>query len=170
MNDTPSPLSPEQWQTLVSLLGALTPAQRQWVSGFVAGFAALDGPRPEPAKPASAPAITLLHGSQTGNAERLARAFHERLVQAGHEVRLESMAGYPFARIKRESSVLIVVSTHGEGEPPDNARAFHDFLHSPHAMQKPLGPSPLPLDRSFGPSSAVCKRCLQSRQDLERNY
>lgn len=133
MNDTPSPLSPEQWQTLVSLLGALTPAQRQWVSGFVAGFAALDGPRPEPAKPASAPAITLLHGSQTGNAERLARAFHERLVQAGHEVRLESMAGYPFARIKRESSVLIVVSTHGEGEPPDNARAFHDFLHSPHA-------------------------------------
>jgi sulfite reductase (NADPH) flavoprotein alpha-component len=137
MSDTGGPLTPQQWQTLISLLSSLTPDQRRWLSGFVAGFSALDGAlplsAPGPARQESAAGITLLYGSQTGNAEQLARRFHDHLVQAGQSVRLESMAGYKPAQIKRERLLLIVVSTHGEGEPPDNAQGFYTFLHNTRA-------------------------------------
>ena len=140
MSDTGDPLTPQQWESLVKLLNSLTPAQRHWVSGFVAGFCALDGTTRStgedtatPARQAAEPVITLLHGSQTGNAERLARSFHERLIQAGQPARLEAMASYKFARIKREGLLLIVVSTHGEGEPPDNAQGFYKALYASQA-------------------------------------
>lgn len=140
MSDTSGPLTPQQWESLVNLLNSLAPAQRQWVSGFVAGFCALDGALPSTQAAGSAPTqraaeavITLLHGSQTGNAERLARSFHERLLKAGQPARLEAMASYKFAQIKREQRLLIVVSTHGEGEPPDNALGFYNFLHGSQA-------------------------------------
>ncbi len=134
MSDYSLPLTPQQWETLVTLLSALTPAQRQWVSGFVAGWGALSQepvPSPPPPLPANVSAgMTLLFGSQTGNAEKLARGFHERLTEAGITVKLESMANYKPAQLKREHDLLVVVSTQGEGDPPDNALGLHRFLHS----------------------------------------
>ncbi len=136
MSESDLTLTPQQQTVLIGLLNALTPAQRQWVSGFAAGFNAAS-PLPDAANACgSAPPasrITLLFGSQTGNAEKLAHDLHDRLSQGGWIVRLESMASYKFAQLKREHTLLLVVSTHGDGEPPDNALAFHKFLHSAKA-------------------------------------
>ncbi len=136
------PPSPKDIEELTRLLKNLTPAQRLWVSGFVTGFISsnasepnLSGPEGLPAHtPAQdAPPVTILFGSQTGNAEKLAKQVKERLTAAGRAVRLESMAQYKTAQLKKEQSLVLVVSTHGEGDPPDNAVAFHRFLLSQKA-------------------------------------
>ena len=76
-----------------------------------------------------APEIAVLFGSQTGNAEKLARLLHGRLLEEGFAARLEGMDSYKPARLKREACLIAVVSTHGEGDPPDNALQFYEFLH-----------------------------------------
>jgi sulfite reductase (NADPH) flavoprotein alpha-component len=40
------------------------------------------------------------------------------------------MADYAASRLKREQCLAIVVSTHGEGDPPDDAAELHGFLGS----------------------------------------
>ena len=135
VNNVP-PLTTAQWQQLVDILRALTPEQIQWVSGFVAGYALHPENKPainHPELIADAQAritVQILYGSQTGNAERLANEFHDRLLALGYGVKLESMARYKPSQLKRDSHLLIIVSTHGEGEPPDNATIFHDYLKS----------------------------------------
>lgn len=139
MEKTSTPLSPQQWEVLSKLVYQLTSPQLLWVSGYLTGYA---DARVQPSAPtvpetSSAPTITVLFGSQIGNAERLAKALHARLLEQGYAARLENMAAYKTAQLKRDHVLLVVVSTYGEGEPPDNARAFHEFLHSAKAPKLP---------------------------------
>lgn len=136
------PPSSKDIEELTRLLKSLSPAQRLWVSGFVTGFISSDPSSPDlagtqgsgsHAPSQDAPPVTILFGSQTGNAEKLAKRIKERLSAAGRTVRLESMAQYKTAQLKKEQLLLLVVSTHGEGDPPDNAVAFHRFLLSQKA-------------------------------------
>ena len=136
------PPSPQDIEELTRLLNRLSPSQRLWVSGFVTGFISGDPNTPGLAGstagtpqslPQDAPPVTILFGSQTGNAEKLAKRVKERLSAAGRVVRLESMAQYKTAQLKKEQALILVVSTHGEGDPPDNAVAFHRFLLSQKA-------------------------------------
>lgn len=75
----------------------------------------------------------MLFGSQTGNAEKIAKALHARLQQCGITARLEDMGSYKSAQLRRDRCLLVIASTHGEGEPPDNARPFYEFLHGKKA-------------------------------------
>ncbi|MEY2681398.1 MAG: Sulfite reductase flavoprotein alpha subunit, partial [Pseudomonadota bacterium] len=136
------PPSPQDIDELTRLLKSLSPSQRLWVSGFVTGFISGDPTAPShvgstagTSQPLSqdAPPVTILFGSQTGNAEKLAKRVNEKLSAAGRVVRLESMAQYKTAQLKKEQALILVVSTHGEGDPPDNAVAFHRFLLSQKA-------------------------------------
>jgi sulfite reductase (NADPH) flavoprotein alpha-component len=47
------------------------------------------------------------------------------------------MAAYSTDKLATERVLLIITSTYGDGEPPDNASAFHTFLHSGQAPQLP---------------------------------
>jgi sulfite reductase (NADPH) flavoprotein alpha-component len=64
---------------------------------------------------------------------RLAGELSQRLRQAGHRVVLSCMSEYRHQALRKAECLLIIASTHGEGEPPDKARLFYDFLHSPRA-------------------------------------
>ena len=149
-------MTPAQWEALGRLMAGVTPGQTLWLNGYMAGFAAarlspeeFGAAKPEAAvpvetadsalaaPPAAKPEITVLFGSQTGNAEKLARALHTRLVSRGFPARVEGMGSYKTSQLKRANLLLIIVSTYGEGDPPDNALAFHEFL---------LGKKPPPLD------------------------
>ncbi len=131
MSIASGPLTPAQEEALGRLLEAATAEQIVWISGYVAGFGA--GRQalaiPQPQQPLAAkPEITVLFGSQTGNAEKLARALQERLVGQGFVARVESMGAYKTARLKTDRHLLVITSTYGEGDPPDDARAFYEFL------------------------------------------
>lgn len=78
-------------------------------------------------------AVTVLYGSQTGNAARLAADLTRRLQRAGFPAARHSMNDFPPGRIAEVPNLLLVVSTHGEGNPPDKAARFHEFLHGPNA-------------------------------------
>ncbi len=138
------PLTADQTTTLHSVVDSLTPAQQQWVSGYVAGLAVVGAARPglesaAVAIPTGAPAantdqrLTILYGSQTGNGEGVAQQLAASVAAAGFAANITSLADYKPANLKREKLVTFVVSTHGEGDPPDDAELFREFLLSKRA-------------------------------------
>lgn len=120
------------------LLPTLTGAQASWLSGFLTalqntgGIALAAQPQaggaPSAAVSAAAREATVLFGSQTGNCSGLAKKLSKKLTEQGVNVTLSSMSDFKPANLKKVQNLLIVVSTHGEGEPPDNAISFHEFL------------------------------------------
>ncbi|TNJ64838.1 assimilatory sulfite reductase (NADPH) flavoprotein subunit [Paenibacillus hemerocallicola] len=145
---TNSPFHQEQVELLNRLLPTLTDTQRIWLSGYLtavggAAAAAPSGTAPSApiaanAVPAAAPVskdVTVLYGSQTGNSHGLAKKLSKKLEEQGSLVTLSSMSDFKPNGLKKIQNLLILVSTHGEGDPPDNAIAFHEFLHSKRAPQ-----------------------------------
>lgn len=141
---TNSPFNQEQVELLNRVLPLLTEAQRIWLSGYLTalqGSAAAVTPVPAPlaALPANeavvSKEVTVLFGSQTGNSQGLAKKLSKKLEERGFQVSLSSMADFKPNSLKKVQNLLIVVSTHGEGEPPDNAIAFYEFLYSKRAPQ-----------------------------------
>lgn len=127
------PLTREQAGALSALLEGLSHEQVAWVSGYLAGLGSTPLAASKAERPASRPEVTVLHGSQTGNAERLARALHAELMARGFAARIDNLGSYQTVRLKRERILLLVTSTYGEGEPPDIAQAFYAFLMGEHA-------------------------------------
>ncbi len=147
---TNSPFNQEQVELLNRLIPTLTDGQRLWLSGYIAAFQAgavaaaptglvgLNGQNATgAAATVSAPAVsrevTVLYGSQTGNSIGLSKKLAKKLEEQGLQVTLSSMGDFKPNGLKKIENLLIVVSTHGEGEPPDNAISFHEFLNSKRA-------------------------------------
>jgi sulfite reductase (NADPH) flavoprotein alpha-component len=82
-----------------------------------------------------AEAIALLWASQTGNAQALAEDLAARLQAAGCRVQAWDMDDYPLARLTETAQVLLVSSTFGDGDAPDNGQAFWQGLQD---LQRPL--------------------------------
>lgn len=82
-------------------------------------------------------ALTILYGSQTGNGQGVAEALADLARNSGFSVSLQSLADFRPANLKRERQVVFVVSTHGDGEPPDDAELFHEFLLAGKTGQLP---------------------------------
>jgi sulfite reductase (NADPH) flavoprotein alpha-component len=123
-----APLNLDQVRQLDALARTLTAEQLLWASGYLAGFSQSLA-QGVPSAPASTSQITILYGSETGNARMLAKLTHERARQRGLEARLVDMADYKPRELKEEKLLLVITSTHGEGDPPDRAVAFYEFLH-----------------------------------------
>ena len=79
--------------------------------------------------------ITILWGSQTGNSEALGKKLSKSLAAKGHSPTLHDMAGISPTDLTTAEHVLIITSTYGDGEPPDNAAALHSALHGADAPQ-----------------------------------
>lgn len=128
-----SPLTTEQADTLNRLLETLEPRQLDWLAGFIAGWQASQhgglATAPESTSTARLPSLTVLYGSQTGNAEALAESLGHRANAHGITAKVIDMADYKPRQLKNEAYVALLTSTHGEGEPPDNALDLHEFLH-----------------------------------------
>ncbi|MBG9451535.1 sulfite reductase [NADPH] flavoprotein alpha-component [Cytobacillus firmus] len=136
-----SPFNQEQTELLNRLLPTLTETQSLWLSGYLAAIQsstlqAAPAVEERPA-PAAAPAIpkevTILFGSQTGNAQNLAKKAGKTLEEKGFQVIVSAMSDFKPNNLKKVKNLLIVVSTHGEGDPPDNALTFHEFIHGKRA-------------------------------------
>jgi sulfite reductase (NADPH) flavoprotein alpha-component len=130
------PLTPEQQQSLNQLLTTLSPDQANWLCGYLAGVNASASGTALAAAPAVGAAgskVTVLFGSQTGNCEGIAGNLVEALTAKGVAAELQDMGTYKTQNLKQEKSLVVVVSTHGEGDPPDTAMDLHAFLHGRRA-------------------------------------
>jgi sulfite reductase (NADPH) flavoprotein alpha-component len=141
---TNSPFNQEQAELLNRLLPTLTEAQRIWLTGYLtalhgAATASVSGAVPLATLAANVSVtsneVTVLFGSQTGNCHGLAKKVSKKLEERGFQVTLSSMGDFKPNGLKKVQNLLILVSTHGEGDPPDNAIAFYEFLHSKRAPQ-----------------------------------
>ncbi|MFB4323010.1 assimilatory sulfite reductase (NADPH) flavoprotein subunit [Priestia sp. BR_2] len=145
---TNSPFNQEQVELLNRLLPTLTESQRTWLSGFIAALqgtaaaaAVAASPQASAAAAVSAPVVsapkevTVLYGSQTGNGHGLSKKLSKKLEEVGLQVTMSSMSDFKPNNLKKLQNLLIIVSTHGEGEPPDNAIPFYEFLHGKRAPQ-----------------------------------
>lgn len=143
-----SPFTQEQTELLNRLLPTLSQTQLIWLSGYFTakqtagtpitsseGASSLVSTMSETLAPAAVVSkdITVLFGSQTGNSSSLAKKMSKKLEEQGFKVNLSSMSDFKTNQLKKIENLLIVVSTHGEGEPPDSAIAFHEFLNSKRA-------------------------------------
>ncbi len=134
------PLSEDKTGLLTRLVDGLDPASLHWLSGYTAGLAAAqafapavrDNAAPLVALEASQQ-LTIVFGSQTGNAKRVAETLARDAEAAGLAVRLLRADAYPLRELKSERLLYVVISTQGDGDPPDDARGFVEFLASKRA-------------------------------------
>lgn len=147
---TNSPFTEGQATQINELLQTLTPEQKVWLSGYLvanqqltSGTSDTQGSQigavskdtetmlqqNEPTIQPEKRAITLLYGSETGNAQGLAEIFEERLSNIGHNVTLKAMDEFKPKNLKNVEDLFIITSTQGEGDSPDNAAELHEFIH-----------------------------------------
>jgi sulfite reductase (NADPH) flavoprotein alpha-component len=170
------PLDPERGELLRRVVDGLDTAALQWLSGFAAGVAyarTAGAAIVEPAVPSAvavAPRaeatgrLAVVYGSQTGNGRRIAERLGQAAEAAGIAVRVYAARDYPLRDLANERLLTVVVSTHGDGDPPDDARGFIEHLLGKRAPQLPqLKYSVLALGDSSYP-----KFCETGRQVDER--
>ncbi|WP_298772580.1 assimilatory sulfite reductase (NADPH) flavoprotein subunit [uncultured Shewanella sp.] len=132
-----SPLSEAQTEKLKQLTSELNAVQLAWVSGYLSATAeqGAQGQSGVALSAESQPAqtVTVLYGSQTGNGRGVASELAAKAQALGYGVNLVSMGDYKVRQLKQETLLLAVVSTHGEGDAPDDAIELHKFLSSKRA-------------------------------------
>ncbi|MFK3725605.1 molybdopterin-dependent oxidoreductase [Pseudomonas monteilii] len=103
--------------------------RRLLLNGVLAGvFSRTDGPGPGAATQTSGAEWLVLWASQTGNGEHLAALCAQRLSSAGQRTRVQAMDSVELGQLRDAAGVLLVASTFGDGEPPDNAVDFWQTL------------------------------------------
>lgn len=135
---------PEAKHSLITdLADSLEPHALSWLSGYFAGVAQgrqsqrATAPLTVAAAPAGAKRLTIVYGSQTGNAKRIAEGLFQRVQSQGQEARLVRADQYPTRELKAEQLLYVVMSTQGDGDPPDDSIAFVEFLLSKRAPKLP---------------------------------
>jgi len=140
-----APFGHQQQVALNALLPTVTPQQATWLSGYFAaiglngsavGTEAAPAPQAATAAPAAAAPtvpLTVLYGSESGNSEGCAEQLGLKAKEAGFKVKVADMGDYDPTKLGEEKNLLVVVSTWGEGDPPERAVPFHEFVHSNNA-------------------------------------
>ena len=126
-------------QKLKSFKGLLHESSRDeiiWMSGFLAGLSDKSNVRTVPPAvqeitvPAEKLTVSVLYGTETGNSKKISTKLAAALKQQGHKVKLTGLEQYQSSNLEKETVLLLVISTHGDGEPPAAAKKFYDFIHT----------------------------------------
>jgi len=113
------------------LVGRLDVGQKLWLSGYLAGSLASAAPVAKPAVAGAArPLITIAYGSHSGNGEQLAQRIGQAANARGLSFVVMDMLDCRKNHLQEAKYLLVVVSTHGEGEPPDHAKPLYELMHS----------------------------------------
>ncbi|QQK77663.1 assimilatory sulfite reductase (NADPH) flavoprotein subunit [Salicibibacter cibarius] len=145
---TDSPFNEEQTDLLNRLIPTLSETQKIWLSGYLASPApqtatafaetaavAMEHP-PETAtltQTESQPKtqeVTILYGSETGNCQEVAEDLYGKLESQPCNVTLASMLNVKPKNLKNADHILVVVATHGEGDPPEPGLSFYETMNS----------------------------------------
>ncbi|MGF1751565.1 assimilatory sulfite reductase (NADPH) flavoprotein subunit [Vibrio cionasavignyae] len=134
-----APINDQQLSQLQQASTALSSNQLAWVSGYFWGLSqSQNSAQLTPVASAvtsavaAAPAgkLTIIYASQTGNAKGVAEALEQEASAHGISAQLFDASDYKGKNLAKETHVIFVASTNGEGEAPDNAIELHEFLQS----------------------------------------
>ena len=120
-----APLAPEQVASLNNLIKGLQSDQLIWMEGFISGLRAAGGSNaPAAVAPAPTPELTVLYGTESGNSETLADLTVKAAKSSGFKAKAVNMADIKVAKLKGIENLLVIISTWGEGDPPETAVDF----------------------------------------------
>src|SRR5687767_7769206 len=123
-----APFTSDQRQALDSLLAGLDPVQRGWLSGFLAASGSFVAAAPAPI---AAGKLTVVYGTESGNSEVLADRAVKAAKKRGFQAVMKNMSEISPAELAKVANLLVIVSTWGDGEPPETAVSFYkDFMAS----------------------------------------
>jgi sulfite reductase (NADPH) flavoprotein alpha-component len=158
------PIPEDRRDQLQQLATELNREQLMWLSGYFAGAAAaapssipgfqgnllggqaraqLPSAGVPAAMPAAAPAaiaapsLTIISASHTGNGRKICEKLAAAVQAVGVQARVVKAGDYQPREIAKEKLLYVVISTHGDGDPPDEARALYEYLGSKRAPQLP---------------------------------
>jgi sulfite reductase (NADPH) flavoprotein alpha-component len=121
-----APFNSDQRHALNTLLAGLDPVQRGWLSGFLAASGAPAAPAPAPV---AAGKLVVLYGTESGNSEVLADRTVKAAKRRGFQAVMKNMSEISPADLAKAANLLVIVSTWGDGEPPETAVSFYkDFM------------------------------------------
>ncbi|MFB9843836.1 assimilatory sulfite reductase (NADPH) flavoprotein subunit [Mucilaginibacter ginsenosidivorans] len=137
------PFSDQQVKTLNELLPGMDYGQVQWLSGFLSGVSSASDDPPIQAAPGSGlrllsndgEPVWILYGTHTGNSERLAKLSAKRIEDLGIAAKVSDMGSFKVKELRNIKRLLIIVSTHGIGEPPIQASELYEYLHGSKAPE-----------------------------------
>lgn len=131
-----SPFSPEQRQSLQALLAGFSPAQRFWLAGYLSAGEGV-APGVALAPQAGGAKLVVLYGTESGNAEKLADLSAKEAKKRGFQAVVKNMADIPPTELAKVENLLVIVSTWGDGDPPESATSFHkEFLSVSQDLSK----------------------------------
>jgi sulfite reductase (NADPH) flavoprotein alpha-component len=187
------PIPEERRDQLQQLATELNREQLMWLSGYFAGAAAaapssipgfqsnllggaqaraqltsaavapLQSAAPAPAA-VPAPSLTIISASHTGNGRKISEKLLAAVQALGMQARMVKAGDYNPRDIAKEKLLYVVISTHGDGDPPDEARALYEFLGTKRAPQLPeLQYSVLALGDTSYPKFCEAGRVIDER-------
>jgi sulfite reductase (NADPH) flavoprotein alpha-component len=112
----------------------------------------------------AAPTLTVISASHTGNGRKISEKLVAQVQALGLQARLVKAGDYNPRDIGKEKLLYVVISTHGDGDPPDEARALYEFLGTKRAPQLPeLQYSVLALGDTSYPKFCEAGRVVDER-------
>lgn len=124
-------------KTFLELVQTSTKEELIWINGYLSGLVtggSIEAPAAAPpattAAATTAKRISLVFGTETGNAKRLATQLAAVAKKRGVNAKLTGLDQYRFTDLAKEEYLFVVISTQGEGEPPIPAKKFYDYIHA----------------------------------------
>lgn len=112
---------------LNQLVERLSREELVWLNGYVSGL--LKGSAKEERNESIVQGkVTIVYGTETGNAKKLATDFVARARKQGLQTKLSALEQYRLSDLTKEENLIVIVSTHGDGEPPAAAKKFFDHI------------------------------------------
>ncbi|MBS2101003.1 assimilatory sulfite reductase (NADPH) flavoprotein subunit [Carboxylicivirga linearis] len=120
------------------LIKGLSKNQLVWLGGYLSGLGLQDGhsetaPIEVEEQQSAQTNLTILVGSHSGNSKIVANSIVEQAAANNVKAKVVDMADYKVKQLKEESNILVIVSTHGEGEPPVAAEDLHRLIDTKRA-------------------------------------
>jgi sulfite reductase (NADPH) flavoprotein alpha-component len=121
-------LAEAKLKQLQTLIGSSTKEELLWINGYLNGIVA-NHTIPQNSLPTALKKITLLFGTETGNSKSVATQLATTAKKHGIVTKLAGLDQYRISDLIKEEYLFIVISTQGEGEPPESAKKFYEYIH-----------------------------------------
>jgi sulfite reductase (NADPH) flavoprotein alpha-component len=130
-----APFSPDQRRAVDIALAGLDASQRFWLAGFLSAGAPVAAAAA--AVPATSAKLTVLYGTESGNAEKLADLSAKEAKKRGFQTAVKNMADVSPGDLAKVENLLVIVSTWGDGDPPESATTFYKEFMNGSAVELP---------------------------------
>ncbi len=125
-------LSANKLKIIHDLITSSSKEELIWLNGYLAGLIEHREEKKETVGTASTAGvnkITIAYGTETGNSKNLASDFAAKAKKNGINAKVVSLDQYRLNDLSKEEYFFTIISTQGEGEPPDAAKKFYDHIH-----------------------------------------